>query len=311
MQDHNDEEPSQPPNQRHPIEVERLGQPPRAGGRRTSHRRLWGLVVLALAAVVAVILATVSGGSPPVPRASAQGAAPAQQVDALLAGIPQAGDALGSPAAPVTLEFFGDLQCPTSRAFTLVDLPSLISRWVRSGQLRVEYRSLQTATRQPAVFMVQQAAALAAGMQGKGWYFIELFYHEQGREDTGYVTDAYLDHLAAQIPGLSVALWGRERQEPPLAARVASDEQTAARLDLHETPALLVGRTGADSVRIIPGFFLGKPTALYAAIEGALAQVSRSHSTATTAAATAGRRSFADWAGGLRAPHDAQVNASC
>jgi protein-disulfide isomerase len=202
----------------------------------------------------------------------------------------------------VTLQFFGDLECPTSRAFTLADLPLLISRWVRNGRLRVEYRSLQTATRQPAVFMNQQAAALAAGTQDKGWYYIELFYHEQGHEGTGYLTAAYLNHLAEQIPGLNLALWSKDREEPPLAARVASDEQTAARLGLRNTPALLVGRTGSDNASKVPPFLLREPTALYAAIEGVLTEALRSHSSAT-AATTAGRRSFANWTGGPNAAH--------
>ena len=43
------------------------------------------------------------------------------------------------------------------------------------------------------MFKDQQVAALAAGMQKKFWNYAELFYHEQGQEDTGYVTESYLD----------------------------------------------------------------------------------------------------------------------
>jgi protein-disulfide isomerase len=296
MQDQNDEAPSQgQARQQPPIEPEQVRQ---AGRSRQAHRRLWVLVPTALVvvAVVAVILATTSSsGTPRVQRASTQAVTPARQVDVLLAGIPQAGNVLGSPTAPVTLQFYGDLECPTSAAFTLFDLPSVISKWVRSGQLRIEYHSLQTATRQAAVFMVQQAAALAAGAQDKGWYYIELFYHEQGHEDSGYVTDAYLDGLARQVPGLSLALWSKGREEPPLVARVASDEQIAARLGLHDTPALLLERTGSGDVRAIPPFQLSEPSALFAAIEGALARASRSRASLASASARAGRRAFADW----------------
>ena len=57
-----------------------------------------------------------------------------------------------------------------------------------TGKLKIEYRSLETATREPEVFKTQQVAALAAGQQNKLWHFIELFYHEQGEEGSGYVT---------------------------------------------------------------------------------------------------------------------------
>jgi protein-disulfide isomerase len=295
MQDHNGEEPAQTQDQQHQPEAGLLGQAPRAARRWLARKRLWALAVLAIAAVVAVIVTTTSSGSPQVQQASAQGVTPAQQVDVLLGGIPQAGSVLGSSTAPVTLQFYGDLECPTSRAFTLVDLPSVISRWVRTGRLRIEYRSLETATREAAVFMVQQEAALAAGAQDRGWYYIELFYHEQGQEDTRYVTTAYLDSLAAQTPGLDSALWSKDRKEPPLAAHVASNEQTAARLGLHDTPALLIEHTGTGHAHPVPRFFLREPAPLYAAIEGALAGSSHSSSSATIASPTAGRRSFAAW----------------
>ncbi len=304
MQDRNDEEPSQPQDQQHPTATEPQEQAPNAGRRRLAHKPLCAPAALAMAAVVAVILTASSSGGSRVSLARAQSNTEKQRIDALLAGIPQSGSALGSPTAPVTLQFFGDLECSTSRAFTLVVLPSLISRWVRRGRLRIEYRSLQTATREPAVFIDEQAAALAAGTQAKAWYYIELFYHEQGHEDTGYVTTAFLEHLAGQIPGLNVALWSKDREEPSLAARVASDEQTAARLGLRNTPALLVGRTASNHASKVPSFLLREPTKLYEAVEGALRDASPSHTSATTASATTSRRSSADWRGGPSAAHN-------
>ena len=108
---------------------------------------------------------------------------------------------LGRPAAPITLEYFGDLECPVCRAFTVGALPSVIEKWVRSGELKVEYRSLETATREPEVFRAQQVAALAAGTQNRLWNFVETFYHEQGEEDTGYVTESFIQGIASRCPG--------------------------------------------------------------------------------------------------------------
>ena len=108
----------------------------------------------------------------------------------------------------MTLQFFGDLQCPNSKEFALLTLPTLVQRWVRPGKLRIEYRSLETSTREPPTFMLQQIAALAAGMQDRLWYYVEYFYYEQGVEHTGYVNEGYLDKLAEQTPGLQLERWG-------------------------------------------------------------------------------------------------------
>jgi protein-disulfide isomerase len=43
-----------------------------------------------------------------------------------LSGIPQHGTELGDPDAPVTILFFGDLQCKESRQVMLGPLPTLI-----------------------------------------------------------------------------------------------------------------------------------------------------------------------------------------
>jgi protein-disulfide isomerase len=221
-----------------------------------------GLVaaLAAFLAIAVVLLANGRGSGAGAPNGRAAGLK--RSTVALLRGIPQRDNMLGSSAAPVRLQFFGDLQCPTSRAFVLEMLPSLIARWVRKGKLRIEYRSLKTATPNAEVFMTQQAAAIAAGMQSKLWDYIEYFYREQGPEGSGYATQGFLEKLAKQIPGLDVQQWNEDRQETSLAAEVAVDVQAAARLGLDETPSLLVGagRRGR------PRFTLVEPVALESAI---------------------------------------------
>jgi protein-disulfide isomerase len=183
------------------------------------------------------------------------------ELGGLLAGLPQSANALGSSAAPATLEYFGDLQCPFCRDFTLGPLPSLIQRWVRSGKLRIEYHALETATREPDVFLAQQVAALAAGKQGKAWEFIETFYRHQGQEGSGYVTEVFLHSIASRVPGLDIEQWDSDRTDPDLAARIADDEQAAESTGLRGTPSFLIGRTAG------PMAILDNQTSLDAAIE--------------------------------------------
>lgn len=205
------------------------------------------------AAAIAAVIAVGSGCG------SQQGAAkptasttprPSAEVASLLSGIPERGDTLGDANAPVTLQYFGDLQCPFCREFTLDVLPSLIQRWVRAGKLKIEYLSLETATRTPPVFKAQQLAALAAGGQDKMWYFLELFYHEQGRENSGYVTESYLQGLAQQVAGLNLIAWTVARNEPALASTLGSDALLAGRARFTGTPSFLIDRTGGTIYRL-------------------------------------------------------------
>ena len=185
-------------------------------------------------------------------RSSAAAVGPRAEVVSLLAGIPQSGNTLGNPRAPVTLQYFGDLECPFCRKFTLTVLPSIIRHWVRGGSLKIQYRSEQSATTQPAVFKFQQLAALAAGQQNKMWDFVELFYHEQGREDSGYVTENYLQGLAQQVPGLNLIAWTAARDDPELASTLTGDAQAVERDGFTGTPSFLIGRTGGEFLKFRP-----------------------------------------------------------
>jgi protein-disulfide isomerase len=188
------------------------------------------------------------------------------EISVLLADIPQSANALGQPAAPITLAYFADLQCPYCRDFSLELLPSIIERWVRTGKLRIESHALQTATHEPEVFMAQQVAALAAGRQDKAWHFIETFYAEQGEESSGYVTDAYLHGIASQLTGLDLTRWTSDRRNPELANEIAGDARAAENAGLTGTPSFLIGASGSA----MNGFSPSDPTSFDAAIEGLL-----------------------------------------
>ena len=71
-------------------------------------------------------------------------------------------------------------------------VPELVSKEVRDGKVKVVYKAFQTATPSQQTFQTQQAAALAAGEQNRFWNYVELFYHQQGQEGSGYVNDNYL-----------------------------------------------------------------------------------------------------------------------
>ncbi len=223
--------------------------------RRKRLTQLGIVVAVVVVAIVAVLLATGGSASKGIPKTSQAKSQTVSEVSALVAGIPQSANVLGNPNAPVTLEYFGDLECPICRDFTLGALPSIIQQWVRTGKVKIVYRSMETATHEPEVFKTQQIAALAAGKQQKMWDFIELFYHEQGEENTAYVTESYLQALAQQVPGLNLSQWTASRSEPALATQVETDTQAANNAGFSGTPSFLIGKSGGTPGKFEPGTF--------------------------------------------------------
>lgn len=163
-----------------------------------------------------------------------------QEVTTLLAGIPQQGATLGSPQAPITVQVFADLECPTVRSFVVSYLPSIVGTWVRSGSVKLEYRSLETDTLNERTFFRQEVAALAAGRQDKMWNFILTFLHEQEPEYTGYATESFLTDIATQVPGLKLARWRHDREDALLSQHVALNAQSAHARNFRSTPSFLL-----------------------------------------------------------------------
>jgi protein-disulfide isomerase len=198
---------------------------------------------------------------------------------ALFANIPQQGTALGDPNAPVTLQFFGDLQCKESRQIMLSVVPGLIRRWVRTGRLRIVYRSTETDTHSAGgkpEFILQQGAALAAGQQDRMWNFIDVFYREQGPEFTGYVNEKFL-HLIAVQAGVDLENWQRAQLATLRSvASIEADESLGKLRELHSTPSFLIGPTGGAS-RVIRHFGLEETTVFEEAIKEALKRSHRAH----------------------------------
>jgi protein-disulfide isomerase len=218
--------------------------------RRTRMIRL-GSVIGAAIVIVAVILVATSGGSKTTGLAKGgEAKKTVSTVTSQIKGIPQSGNTLGSPKAPVTLKYFGDLECPVCKEFTFGALPPLIEKYVRAGKLKIEYLSLETATTEPETFRTQQVAAYAAGKQNLGWDYIELFYREQGAERSGYVTEGYLQGLAQQVPGLKLPDWSAARNDPALSEQVTRDAQAANQQGFTGTPSFLIGKSGGPFAKL-------------------------------------------------------------
>jgi protein-disulfide isomerase len=153
------------------------------------------------------------------------------------AGIPQHGAVLGSPHAPFTLVEFVDLQCPWSAAFDRKVLPTVVSRFVRTGQLRIELRTVAFLGPDSAPL---SAATTAAGMQDRMWQFADLAFRSQGGENSGYATPAFI----ASAAGLDITRLSRASGTPELRGELQTAARDAQTARITGTPGFRFGRTG-------------------------------------------------------------------
>lgn len=198
------------------------------------------LAVLAAAAVAIVLVAVVLAGGGD--EDDKGGGSPAAAKSALQ-GIPQSGISLGSPDAPVTMVEFADLQCPFCAEYHRNVFPTLLKRYVRTGQLRLELRLLRFLG--PDSDRLARVAA-AASAQDRMWQFVGLAYQRQGAENSGYATDDFINTLAADA-GLKSPDAGTEAER-----LVRQSENQARSAGIDSTPSFLIGPTGGALERFQP-----------------------------------------------------------
>ena len=213
--------------------------------------RLLAVGAAALAVVVTLVVVSQGGSSDSETRAP-KGGEPVAAVGSSRArfdGIPQQGIALGNPRAPLTMVEFADLQCPFCAQYDRDVLRTIVRRYVRTGKLRLELRVLAFIG-PDSVRMARTVEA--AGLQDRAWQLVDLIYHNQGRENSGYATDAYLRKLMAGIPDLDGALALRESASAAAASRLTAAQAAADDAGVDSTPSFLLGPTGGRLARLSP-----------------------------------------------------------
>lgn len=217
---------------------------------RDGHRRAWQLGGLAVVAVAVVLIAVLVGSEhAATPLRPGRPVPAVDRVTGLLDGVAQAGVTLGDPRAPVTLVEFGDLQCPVCARYARDALPALVTRFVRSGRLRLVYQSWPVLGKD-SVRAARMAVAL--GHQDRLWQFTGLLYANQRAENSGYVSDDYLRALGGAIVGVNVSGALIDRDSARTREELAAIDAQAARLGLRATPSFLLGRTGGPMRRFEP-----------------------------------------------------------
>lgn len=219
-------------------------------------------VFLAIIAIAIAVVVSQSGDS----EGGGTDLKGADSVNAQLKGLPQEGAVIGEPGAKATLIEYGDPQCPTCALYAEQIIPQLISGPVRSGEAKLEFR--------PWVIIGEDSipaskAAYAAGEQGRFWNYIELFYRNQGAENSGYVDDAFLTAVAEGAGVPDIDQWNQDRADPRWQRLLDRNDRDANRLGFTGTPSFAVEAGGRTTPVSGPGGGLPELGPLEAAIRQA------------------------------------------
>ncbi|MFL6519949.1 MAG: DsbA family protein [Chthoniobacterales bacterium] len=180
---------------------------------------------------------------------------PAALKDAAASGL----HVRGKAGAPVTIEEFGDFQCPPC-GIMAGNLKKLEEE--EGPRLRVIFHHFPL-----AVHVHARAAALAAEAadeQGHFWEMHDVLYKEQSLWAKEADVNGLFEGYARSI-GLDVERFKKDIAKPEVAARVDADHQLGASRGVTSTPTLFL-----NNVALKPDAM--SPAALHKAIETAIEQ---------------------------------------
>jgi len=142
----------------------------------------------------------------------------------------------GNPEAPLTLEEFGDFECPSCK-----NLATFLDQVVKEYHPRVRliFRNFPLAMHQFA--RDAALAAEAAGLQGRYWEMHDTLYREQpvwsSSSDARTLFISYAETL-----GLDLHQFKRDMESEKVRARIEFDQARAKSLGVQTAPSLFVDK---------------------------------------------------------------------
>lgn len=221
---------------------QRLKQEQAQASRAARNRRLQILagVAAGVVAVIVIIALVTGGGDSKQPPSQVTGVAKTRE---FVGGLQQRQNALGDPKAPVTLVEYMDLQCPICKQYSQQVIPEIVDKYVRTGKLRLEGQVVSILG--PDSDKAQAFAATTVA-QNRLWSFTHLFYENQGEENSGYVTDEFLNKIAAATPGLNA----KQADAAVGGAAATKVVNVANSANVDSTPTFKIGTSGGVMTEI-------------------------------------------------------------
>ncbi len=181
--------------------------------------------------------------------------------DSTAAGTSDVAHTRGPAGAPVTLEEFGDFQCPPCGI--LSEPLNQIERDF-AGKVRLIFRQFPL-DRHPHAHLAAYAAE-AAGLQNRFWEMHDLLYRNQNVWSQATVPEGLFVGYAKTL-GLETEKFRRDLHGPEVKERVAADQYRARKLGVEVTPTVFLNGKN------LTGLALG-PAGVRSAVEAALADKS-------------------------------------
>ncbi len=150
---------------------------------------------------------------------------------------------LGSGNASFTIYEFGDFQCPSCDYWYKSQEPSIVHDLVDTGKAKLVWRDFII---YDSDSRLAASAAYAAGEQGKFWEFHDLLYANQGRTNSGWVTQQLMVAYAQQL-GLNITAFTQSMNSGKYNPLIDSNFQAGLKLGIQGTPTFfVVGPAGQD-----------------------------------------------------------------
>src|SRR5438105_12367196 len=151
---------------------------------------------------------------------------------------------LGPENAPVTLEEFGDFQCPPCG-----QLSEPIKQLQKQHNLRVIYRNFPLAIHAHA--KEAAFAAEAAARQGRFWQMHDLLYREQAVWSKSTDARALFNAYAGMLQ-LDLGRFKEDMDSSDVQQQVENDQQRGAEIGVKTTPTIFLNNKVVPSKQISP-----------------------------------------------------------
>src|SRR5229473_6738157 len=154
----------------------------------------------------------------------------------------------GNPNAKVTLEEFGDFECPVCATYS-VEVKKIEAEF--GDRLRVIFREYPLYPTPHKHALIAAQAAEAAGLQDRFWEMHDKLYENQKAwSEATDVMPMFIDY-ARQI-GLDTDRFGRELNGEIVAARIFQDGRRVHALGVTGTPSFFVNGKALDAASFSP-----------------------------------------------------------
>ena len=134
------------------------------------------------------------------------------------------------------------------RVFGRNPAAEIIEKQVKNGEVKIVYRDFIIISEES---IPAGEAALAAGEQGKGWSFIELFYRNQGEERSGYVTDEFIEGIAEGAGVPDMKKFNEERKSGKFKKKVEATTEQASKFGFTGTPSFAVEGPSSNGIELL------------------------------------------------------------